>query len=103
MKKVKYGKMPVRKYRKGSKNNIHGHFHIIVEIIDDNYISVGLTFDKPGNKKNQKLHKVYESNGKIARLKSSGTIDKKNRYSNNIVKFNVDIDTEKKQLKLLIT
>ena len=43
----------------------------------------------------QKLHKVYESNGKIARLKSSATIDKRNRY-NKVALFNVDIDTEKK-------
>ena len=100
MKEIKYGKMPIQKYKKGSKSNIHGHYHVIVESVDDDYISVGLTSNKPGDKKNQKLHKVYESNGKIARLKSSGTIDKKNRYSVRKANFNVDLETEKKAIAI---
>jgi hypothetical protein len=92
-KKIVYGTMPVRKYKKGNMKNGHGHYHIIIDLLEDNYISVGLTSDKPNNPKDQKLHIVYESNNKIARLKSSGTIDKKNRYSDNIAKFNVDVET----------
>ena len=53
----------------------------IVDKVNDSYYSIGLTSDKPQNKKNQKLHKVYESNGKIARLKRSVTIDKIKVYS----------------------
>ncbi len=89
-KKIKYGSMPIRKYLKG------GHYHVIVHNFDDNYVSVGLTSDKPTNKKNQQLHKVYESNGKIARLKRNATIDKKKRYHKRVANFNVDEETEKK-------
>ena len=42
------------------------------------------------------MHKVYESNGKIARLKRNAVIDKKNRYHKRLSNFNVDIETEKK-------
>ena len=86
--------MPIRKYKKGNNKYSHGHYHIIVDTLDDKYVSVGLTSDKPDNPNNQKLHKVFESNKKIARLKSSGTVDKINRYSKNIANFNVDIESE---------
>lgn len=89
-KKIVYGKMPIRKYLKSN------HFHVIVNSEDNKFVSVGLTSDKPDNKKNQKLHLVYESNGKIARLKSSATIDNKKYYHKRLASFNVDIETEKK-------
>ncbi len=83
--------MPIRKYL------VSGHHHIIVTDYDENqYVSVGLTSDDPKNKRNQELHKVYESNGKIARLKRNATIDKKNRYHKRVLNFNVDLETEKK-------
>lgn len=83
--------MPIRKYLRG------GHHHIIVSDYDDTqYLSVGLTSDKPNNKRNQELHKVYESNGKIARLKRNATIDKKNIYHKRVSNLNVDLETEKK-------
>ena len=89
--------MPIRKYLRG------GHHHIIVCDYDDmQYVSVGLTSDKPENKKNQSLHKVYESNGKIARLKRNATIDKKNRYHKRVSNFNVDVETEKKAYQIAI-
>ena len=77
---IRYGHMPIKKYKKANKSN-SSHFHIIVDKVNDSYYSIGLTSDKPQNKKNQKLHKVYESNGKIARLKRSVTIDKIKVYS----------------------
>ena len=55
---IEYGNLPIRKYLVG------GHYHVIVDEVDNKYISVGLTSDKPGIKRNQELHKVYESNGK---------------------------------------
>ena len=83
--------MPIRKYL------VSGHHHIIVTDYDEKqYVSVGLTSDDPKNKRNQELHKVYESNGKIARLKRNAVIDKKNRYHKRLSNFNVDIETEKK-------
>ena len=90
--KIKYGSKVVKKYIPG------GHFHVIVDEFGNKYISVGLTSDKPGNKKNQKLHKVYESNGKISRLKRNATIDKKYKYSKRNANFNVDVVTENKAL-----
>ena len=92
--KIKYGKKPIRKYLRG------GHYHVIVDEYGNEYVSVGITSDKPGNKKNQSLHKVYESNGKVARLKRNATIDSKNRYHKKIANFNVDIVTEEKAIKL---
>ena len=86
--------MPVKRYF------VSDHYHIITYEIDDMYISVGLTSDKPKNAKNQKLLIVYESNGKKARLKSCATIDKKIKYSKDNAKFNVDIEAEKKALEL---
>ena len=96
-KSIKYGKMPVKKYKKANKKD-KSHFHIIVDKNDDSYYSVGLTSDKPYNKKNQKLHKVFESNGKVARLKRSVTIDKIKVYTEKNASFTVDIDTENKAL-----
>ena len=92
---IKYGIMPIRKYKKAKKGK-RGHYHVIVDSNDDQYFSVGLTSDNPKNKRNQKLHKVYESNGKIARMKRSATIDKKSTYSKNVANFNIDIESEKK-------
>ena len=80
---------------------VSNHYHIIINLEEDKFISVGLTSDKPNDKKNQKLHKVYESNGKIARLKRNITIDKTNRYSKKNANFNVDIDTEKKAINMV--
>lgn len=94
MKNIKYGKMPVRKYL------ISNHYHIIIGIEEGKFISVGLTSDKPNDKKNQKLHKVYESNGKIARLKRNITIDIIVKYKKKNANFNVDIDTEKKVIDM---
>lgn len=81
--------MPVRKYLKG------GHYHVIVNEQKDKYVSVGLTSNKPSDKRNQKLHKVYESNGKIARLKRNATIDSKIIYKKKVANFHVDEETEK--------
>ena len=94
-KSIRYGNMPVKKYLRG------GHYHVIVEENNNNYYSVGLTSDKPKNKKNQKLHKVFESNGKLARLKRNVTIDIKNHYHKRTANFNVDVDTENKALKIV--
>lgn len=58
-------------------------------------MSVGLTSDKPDNKRNQQLHKVYESSGKVARLKRNATVDKSKHYQKKKANFNVDVDTEK--------
>ncbi|MGM9971048.1 MAG: hypothetical protein ACI35W_01400 [Anaeroplasmataceae bacterium] len=88
--------MPVRKYFRG------GHFHVIVLEKDNQFVSVGLTSDKSDNKKNQSLHKVYESNGKIVRLKRNATIDDKVRYSKRKANFNVDTETEEKAYLLAI-
>jgi hypothetical protein len=85
---IKYGKLPIKRYL------VSNHYHIIVDEIDDCYVSVGLTSNKPENDDNQKLRKVYESNNKIVRLKSSATIDKKNKYSKVNANFNVDIESE---------
>ena len=93
-KKIKFGKKTIRKYLKGN------HYHIIVKEFSNEYISVGLTSDKPNNKRNQKLHKVYESNGKIARLKRNATIDYKKYYHKKVANFSVDIETEKKAIQL---
>lgn len=87
---ITYGKMPVKKYLRG------GHYHLIVDDYGNEYISVGLTSDKPSDKKNQSLHKVYESNGKIARLKRNATIDDKNKYHKRTANFNVDTQSELK-------
>ena len=95
MKKIKYGKKPIKKYV------VSNHYHIIISLEEGKYISVGLTSDKPGNKKNQKLHIVYESNGKIARLKRNVTIDKTNKYSKKNANFNVDIETEDKAVDMV--
>ena len=92
--------MPIRRYKKGSGKYTHGHYHIIVDSLDDNYISVGLTSDKPNNPNNQNLHKVYESNKKIARLKSSGTFDNKKHYSKDLANFNVDVETEERAKRI---
>ena len=91
-----FGNLNVRKYLRG------GHYHIIVDTYDDHFLSVGLTSDKPGNKKNQKLHKVYESNGKVARMKRSVTNDKKIYYKKNNACFNVDIESELKAIDKVI-
>lgn len=93
--KIKYGTMPIRRYKKENYKN-KAHYHVIVDSNDDQYFSVGLTSDNPKNKRNQKLHKVYESNGKIARMKRSATIDKKNTYDKKVANFNIDIESEKK-------
>ena len=50
------------------------------------------------NKKNQKLHKVFESNGKIARLKRNATFKTKSLYHKRTASINVDVDTENKAL-----
>lgn len=91
-KNIKYGNLPIHKYLKG------GHYHIVVHKIDDKCVSVGLTSDKPNNKRNQELHKVYESNGKIARLKRNADFNKCYYYSKKPANFNVDIETEKKAI-----
>ena len=93
-KKIEYGKMPIKRYK------VSNHYHVIADEIEDKYISVGLTSDKPNNNDNQKMHKVYESNKKIARLKNSATIDKKNRYSKENAKFNIDKASEEKVKKM---
>ena len=94
VKEIKYGKMPIKKYK------VSNHYHVIVDSENEKYLSVGLTSDKPDDKKNQKLHKVYESNGKVARLKRNVTIDKTNKYSKKNASFNVDTETESKVLEM---
>ena len=90
-KKIKYGQMPIKRYK------VSNHYHVIADEIEDKYVSVGLTSDNPVNDDNQKLYKVYESNKKIARLKNSATIDKKNKYSKKNANFTIDIDSEEKE------
>lgn len=82
--------MPIHKYKKGN------HYHIVVNKSGNDFASVGLTSDRPSNKKNQKLHLVYESNGKIARMKRNVTIDNKSKYSKKRANFNVDTVSEEK-------
>lgn len=86
---IEYGNLPIRKYLVG------GHYHVIVDESDNKYISVGLTSDKPNNKKNQSLHLVYESNGKIARMKRDATIDNNKTYDKKTANFHIDIESEK--------
>ena len=92
--KKAYGNMPVKRYI------VSDHYHVIADETEDKYVSVGLTSDKPPDKKNQKLHKVYESNGKIARLKNSATIDKKGKYSKKNANFHIDLESEERAKKL---
>ena len=89
-KKIEYGKMPIKRYK------VSNHYHVIADEIDDNYVSVGLTSDNPNNNDNQKLHKVYESNNKVVRLKSSATIDKTSKYSKENANFNIDVESEQR-------
>ena len=91
---IEYGNLPIRKYLVG------GHYHVIVDGIDNKYISVGLTSDKPGIKRNQDLHKVHESNGKIARLKRNADFDFKNRYKKEIANFHIDKESEAIAIKI---
>lgn len=91
-KKIKYGKKPIHKYLIGR------HYHVVVNEYDDKFVSVGLTSDKPDNKRNQELHKVYESNGKIARMKRSATIASKNLYDKKKAGFHIDEESEKKAI-----
>lgn len=92
VKKIKYGKKPVHKYLRS------GHYHVVVNEYDDKYVSVGLTSDNPDNKRNQQLHKVYESNGKIARMKRSATVDSKSFYKKKKAGFHIDEESEKKAI-----
>ena len=89
-KPIVYGTKEIRKYLKG------GHYHIIIDSYGNKYVSVGLTSDDSKNKRNQKLHKVYESNGTIARLKRNADIDDKKNYQKRVANFNVDTITERK-------
>lgn len=91
---IEYGNLPIRKYLVG------GHYHVIVDEIDNKYISVGLTSDKPGIKRNQDLHKVHESNGKIARLKRNADFDYKNRYKKETANFHIDKESEAIAIKI---
>lgn len=93
-KPIRYGNKEVRKYLPG------GHYHVIVNSTDDEYVSVGLTSDKPNNARNQKLHKVYESNGKIARLKREAVIDDKNKYHQRTAGFTIDTISEIKATRI---
>ena len=86
--------MPIHKYLLG------GHYHVVVDEFDSKFVSVGLTSNKPNNPRNQKLHKVYESNGKIARLKRNADIKDKKNYSKRKANFNIDIDSEQKAYQI---
>ena len=94
MSKKKYGRIVIKRYL------VSDHYHIITYEFDDMYISVGLTSNNPNNKRNQKLHIVFESNGKTARLKNTATVDKKNKYSKKNANFTVGIETEEKALAI---
>lgn len=93
--KVKFGKLNVHRYKKGNNKFFGGHFHVVVGADGDDFVSVGLTSDKPNNKKNQSLHLVYESNGKIARMKRDATIDNKKAYDSKPANFHIDEESEK--------
>lgn len=91
---IEYGNLPIRKHLVG------GHYHVIVDEVDNKYISVGLTSDKPGIKRNQELLKVYESNGKIARLKRNADFDYKKRYKKELANFHIDKESEALAVKI---
>ena len=91
---IEYGNLPIRKYLVG------GHYHVIVDEVDTKYISVGLTSDKPGIKRNQELPKVHESNGKIARLKRNADFDYKKRYKKELANFHIDMKSEALAVKI---
>lgn len=98
--KEEFGKLPIHKYKKVSGNYEHGHYHVVVHKGQKIWVSVGLTSDKPDNDRNQKLHKVQESNGKIARLKRNATIDKKSTYTKEKANFVIDKLSEDKARKI---
>lgn len=86
-------RLKIKKYLKG------GRPHVIVHTIDNHHISVGLTSDNPKNKRNQKLNKVYESRGKISRLKRNATYDSIYNYSKKM-NFTIDEQSEEKAIKI---
>lgn len=62
-----------------------GHFHIIMDDIDDKYVSVGLsTHSKKGKNggTNYSMEKSPFDDGRQSYMRRQGIIDKKKRYSN---------------------
>lgn len=92
--KIEYGNMPVHRYKKGNEKTKSGHPHVVAFKGKKYWVSVGLTSDKPGDKKNQSLQLVKESSGKISRLKRNATIDLKKNYDNKVSNIKVDKKTE---------
>lgn len=68
---------------KTHKDNKGGHYHVILENIDDKHVSVGLTTDpkKGKNSTNYKLEKSPFLDGQVSYLRRQGTVDDYSAYT----------------------